>query len=657
MIRGYFFWKLKHSETRTMGSLGKRLILDLRLPWLIHAFNRNTAAPAVGGSVVTTAVSLRHKSDVPTTVYHRNDVSDCVMSRSKGLDVLHDPVFNKGTGHSLVERERLGLRGLLPPRVLSMEEQIERNMLRYESGEHGPGLKADNPESSGVTDDMLRKWQVLQELQDRNETLFYRMLVDNFVQMAPIVYTPTVGHVCKNYHKLYRRPRGMFFSSADKGQMSTMMYNWPSDDVSAIVVTDGSRILGLGDLGANGLGIPVGKLDLYVAGGGFDPRNVLPCVIDVGTNNEELLQDPGYMGMRHPRLMGNEYYELIDEFVAAVANRWPHAVIQFEDFSSNHARILLERYRYSHCMFNDDIQGTAAAAAAGLIGALQVKGKPASALKEEKVVIVGTGSAGVGVATMVIRMMMRHGLTHQEATSRLYILDVDGLVTQKRSDLEDAIEFLAREEDGVVSSGDSLLDVVQKVKPTALLGLTGAGRLFTDEIISLMGEATENPIIMPMSNPTSRLECTHESVRRICGGRAIFSCGSPQPDVEMDGRVYRASQANNMYIFPGIALGAYLSKGNVVSDNMIVAAAESLRDMITAEEIQNGQVYPDLHDIRKVSCHVAGEVIKAAHEEGNVVNHALIRAIEKGDTELTRYIKSNMYWPEYKPLVSPRWEP
>eukprot|EP00889_Picochlorum_renovo_P004863 jgi/Picre1/31893/NNA_007241.t1 len=582
-----------------------------------------------GSSSIFDAVQKAYKSDLPSTAYHATDVSDCVISRSRGLDVLHDPVFNKGTGHSLVERERLGLRGLLPPRVLTMEEQLERNMARYLSGS-GPGLVAEDPETSGVTDDMLRKWTMLTELQDRNETLFYRLLVDNFVEMAPIVYTPTVGHVCKNYHKLYRRPRGMFFCSADKGQMSTMMYNWPSDEVSAIVVTDGSRILGLGDLGANGLGIPVGKLDLYVAAGGFDPRNVLPCVIDVGTNNKELREDTGYMGMKHPRLMGDEYFALMDEFMNAVTTRWPRAVVQFEDFSSDHARVLLERYRDLHCVFNDDIQGTAAAASAGLIGALQVKGRPASAITEEKVVVMGTGSAGA-----------------------LYFR-CDGLVTQSRPDLEDAIRFLAREEDGQVKSGDPLLDVVKKVKPTALLGLTGAGRLFTDDILTLMSNSTERPIIMPMSNPTSRLECTHEAVRRICGERAIFSCGSPQPDVTIGGKTFHASQANNMYIFPGIALGAFLARGNVVSDNMIVAAAESLRDMITAEEVAKGHVYPDLHDIRKISCHVAEEVIKAAHEEGHVINQLLIQALEKGDKELRRYIVSNMYWPEYKPLVSPR---
>ena len=377
-------------------------------------------------------------------MYHPKEVSDCVLSRVRGLNVLHDPVYNKGTGHSLVERERLGLRGLLPPRVLSMEEQIERNMKRYNSG--SSGLVTEDAHLSGVTPEQLRKWLVLQELQDRNETLFYRLLIENFVDMAPVIYTPTVGHVCKYYHRLYRRPRGMWFSTADRGEMATMMYNWPSDDVHAIVVTDGSRILGLGDLGANGLGIPIGKLDLYCAAGGFDPGCVLPVVIDVGTNNEELREDPSYMGMKHPRLKGDEYYEVLDEFVNAAMNRWPNAVLQFEDFSSDKANILLERYRYHHCVFNDDIQGTAATASAGLLGAMLVKGRPPSAIKEERIVVVGAGSAGVGVSTMILKFMESYGLTHEQAASRLYLFDANGLVTSARENMKPEVKHLARKD-------------------------------------------------------------------------------------------------------------------------------------------------------------------------------------------------------------------
>jgi len=582
--------------------------------------------------------------------YHAKDTSDCVLSRSRGLDVLHDPVYNKGTGHCLVERERLGLRGLLPPRVMKMEEQIERNMQRYWS--KPAGLYVEDAGKSGVTDDMLRKWTVLQELQDRNETLFYRLLVDNFVEMAPIVYTPTVGHICKNYHKIYRRPRGMFFTSADRGEMATMMYNWPSDDVHAIVVTDGSRILGLGDLGINGLGISIGKLDLYCAAGGFDPRNVLPCVIDAGTNNKELREDPSYMGMKHPRLSGEDYYALVDEFVSAVMNRWPRAVLQFEDFSSDRASILLNRYRDSHCIFNDDIQGTAAAATAGLLGAMLVKGKRPAGITDEKIVVVGAGSAGVGVSTMILKMMQMYGLTQDEARSRLYLLDVKGLVTNKRSDLSEGIQDLARTDEESID-GDSLLNVVKKAKPTVLLGLSGAGRLFTDEILELMKHSTERPIIMPMSNPTSRLECTHGDVRRICGGAAIFSSGSPQPDVCIDGKTYSACQANNMYIFPGIALGAYLSQGNVVCDSMITAAAESISGLLTAEDLAQGRVYPDLNNIRQISIHVAEAVIMAAYKEGHVSNPNVLNALRKGEKELSRYIKNSMFWPAYKSLVSP----
>jgi len=472
----------------------------------------------------------------------------------------------------------------------------------------------------------------------------------------------------------------MFFSSADKGQMSTMIYNWPSDDVHAIVLTDGSRILGLGDLGANGLGVSIGKMDLYVGAGGFDPRNILPCVLDVGTNNKELREDHSYMGMKHPRITGDDYFDLIDEFVSAATHRWPNVVLQFEDFSSDHARVLLDRYRDFHCVFNDDIQGTAAAATAGIFGAMQVKGKSVKAITEERIVVVGAGSAGVGVSTMLVNLMEKYGLVHSEAVSRLYLLDVNGLITPEREDLEDHIKYLACR-DGrcngtsgcstfsmqnilrvstymnrywIRADGQSLVDVIKKVKPTVLLGLSGAGPLFTDEVIELMSKSCDRPIIMPMSNPTSRMECTHEAVRRICGERAIFACGSPQPEIEIGDKKFVACQANNMYIFPGLALAAHICQGNTVSDNMIEAASRSLVDMITPSELVEGKVYPDLNNIRQISLHVAENVTKAAYDEGHVVNPRLLTAISRGDVELKRYIKSCMFWPQYRSLVSPR---
>ncbi|GAB4815889.1 hypothetical protein N2152v2_002935, partial [Parachlorella kessleri] len=358
-------------------------------------------------------MGCRPYSDEASFEYEPKEGWNISVSRARSIDLLHDPWFNKGTAHPIVERERLGLRGLLPPRVMSMEQQMARIMDQYWHG--SDYIDPSQVESGGVTHEHTRKWEILQHLQDRNETLFYRILVENFVEMAPIIYTPTVGWACMNYHKLYRRPRGMFFSAHDRGEMASIVWNWPQQEVDAIVVTDGSRILGLGDLGANGLGIPIGKLDLYVGAGGFNPGRVLPCVVDVGTNNEALRNDPWYIGIKQPRLRGDAYYEVIDEFVTAVMGRWPKAVLQFEDFNIEHALPLLERYRYHHTVFNDDVQryryhhtvfnddvqGTAAVAVAGIYGAMAVAGKPVGAIADQSFVVLGAGSAGMGVVKMI----------------------------------------------------------------------------------------------------------------------------------------------------------------------------------------------------------------------------------------------------------------
>lgn len=545
-------------------------------------------------------------------------------------------------------------------------------------------LTQEEVEAGGITTDHVLKWQLLQELQviravliytvsiwcckiflatilsfpllqDRNETLFYRLLAENFVEMAPIIYTPTVGYVCKNWHKLYRRPRGMYFSALDKGEMTNMVFNWPSDTVDAIVVTDGSRILGLGDLGANGLGIPIGKLDLYVAAGGFNPQRVLPCIIDVGTDNVALREDPWYIGLNQPRLRGDAYYEVIDEFVTAVMGRWPNAVLQFEDFSTVHAASLLERYRYSHCVFNDDIQGTAATAVAGLIGAMAVKGLPPSALVLQKIVMVGAGSAGLGVTKMIAQGMVRHGLTEEQAQERFYILDAEGLITVHRKNLDINVAPFARR-DAESKDGERLVDVIKRVKPTALIGLSGAGRLFTKDALELMAECNEQPIIMPMSNPTSKMECLHAETQEACQGRAIYACGSPQPDIVYNGKTYIASQANNMYIFPGVALGSFLSWGNIITDRMLMTAAESLPGTISPADKMAGRVYPPLSSVRDISLHIACQVIKAAAADGHVANPALLRALNKNDEDdaaLRRYVHSHMYWPDYTSLVAP----
>jgi malate dehydrogenase (decarboxylating) len=620
------------------------------------AMNRLLSSYVVRGRRIPFEIVRRLKSDVPTFDYLRCDVSDCTSTKLRGMRVLHDPCLNKGTGHSLNERERLGLRGLLPPKISTLEEQMERNLQRFrDPSKSNIKLTVGNkdPSTTGITDDDLRKWQVLSDLQDRNETLFYKLLVDNFPEMSRIVYTPTVGYVCRYYHLIYKRPRGMFFSVEDRGQMSAMMHNW-NEDVSAVVVTDGSRILGLGDLGANGLGISIGKLDLYVAAAGFSPRNVLPVVLDVGTNNEKLLQSRSYMGARHKRVVGDEFYSLVDEFMNAVSTRWPKAVIQFEDFSSDHAQILLDRYRYSGGpIFNDDIQGTACAATAGLLGALKVKGKPASAIVNERIVVCGTGSAGVGVSGMILKMLKRHGLSHSEATKRLFLFDIEGLVTKSRGDTVDKnVLEMAREPDEIARDKADLLSVIKAAEPTVLIGLTGSGGLFSDDVIRAMNDCNERPVFMPMSNPTSRLEATHEDVRRICGEKAIYMSGSPQQDVQIGSKTFVASQANNMYIFPGLAMGAYLAEGGIVSDEMLVAATESLPDMIKEDDSAVGHTYPRLDSIRDVSCHVAAAVIKQAHSENQIANAHCLRAVRKSDAELVKYIKSRMYEPNYdRPLV------
>lgn len=570
--------------------------------------------------------------------------------RKSGVDVLHDPLYNKGTGFPHAERERLGVRGLLPPGTLSMERQAARVLDDYQYGRDF--IDPSHVKDGGVTKDHTRQWKVLQELQDRNETLFYKVLLDNFSEMAPIVYTPTVGWACLNYHKLYRRPRGMFFSANDKNEMSAMIWNWPAQEVDAVVVTDGSRILGLGDLGLNGLGISIGKLDLYCAAAGFHPARVMPCVIDVGTDNEALRNDPMYMGLQHPRLQGDAYFEILDEFVEAVMSRWPKTVLQFEDFQLQYAHTLLQRYKHQHLVFNDDIQGTAATALAGVYGALKVQGTPAHGLTQQRIVVLGAGSAGMGVSTMMAQGMVKHGLDFEDAAKRFWILDKNGLITRKRPDdeLSDVVRpFAAIGEDDI--EGEDLLSVVKRVKPTILIGLSGAGPLFTAEVLTAMGACNERPIIFPMSNPTYRSECTSDDAQKYTGGRAIFASGSPQPDAQYEGRRICSSQANNMYIFPGLAMGAHLGQTGIITDMMMTAAAEALPKLIPQVDLDKGVVYPRLSNIRQISQHVAMDVIKIAAEEGHLSSVKAMRALANSDEALLHWIDAHMYKPKYNSLI------
>ncbi|PPD84236.1 hypothetical protein GOBAR_DD18813 [Gossypium barbadense] len=378
----------------------------------------------------------------------------CIVHK-RGTDILHDPWFNKDTGFPLTERDRLGLRGLLPPRVISFEQQYDRFMESYHSLE-----KNTKGQPDGVV--ALAKWRILNRLHDRNETLYYRVLMDNIKDFAPIIYTPTVGLVCQNYSGLFRRPRGMYFSAKDKGEMMSMIYNWPAQHVDMIVLTDGSRILGLGDLGVQGIGIPIGKLDMYVAAAGINPQHVLPVMLDVGTNNQKLLEDRLYLGLRQPRLEGEEYLEIVDEFMEAVFTRWPKAIVQFEDFQMKWAFETLDRYRKKFCMFNDDIQGTAGVALAGLLGTVRAQGRTLADFPDQKIVVVGAGSAGLGVLSMAVQAVARMTGKNETAAQNFFLLDKDGLITKERKNLDPAAAPFAKDPGQIVGlrEGASLLEVV-----------------------------------------------------------------------------------------------------------------------------------------------------------------------------------------------------
>ncbi|BAT83686.1 hypothetical protein LR48_Vigan03g051500 [Vigna angularis] len=571
----------------------------------------------------------------------------------RGTDILHDPWFNKDTGFPITERDRLGLRGLLPPRVISFEHQYDRFMDSYRSLEKNTRGQSDKFVA-------LSKWRILNRLHDRNEILYYRVLIRNIKEFAPIIYTPTVGLVCENYSGLFRRPRGMYFSVKDKGEMMSMIYNWPADEVDMIVLTDGSRILGLGDLGVQGIGIPIGKLDMYVAAAGINPRKILPVMLDVGTNNEKLLKDPLYLGVRQPRLEGEEYLSIVDEFMEAVHARWPKAIVQFEDFQMKWAFETLKRYRQRFCMFNDDIQGTAGVALAGLLGTIRSQGRPLSDFLKQKIVVVGAGSAGLGVLKMaaqaVSRMSGGSG-TAATANSPFFLIDKNGLVTTERSNLDPAAVPFAknpRDLEGL-TEGASIIEVVKKVKPHVLLGLSGVGGVFDTEVLKAMREsASTKPAIFAMSNPTVNAECTAIEAFSHAGKNIVFASGSPFDDVDLGNEVGHVNQANNMYLFPGIGLGTLLSGARHITDEMLRAAAECLASYMTDEEVQKGILFPSIDCIRNVTAEVGAAVIGAAVAENQAEGHGDIGLRElanmsKEDT--VEYVRGNMWYPEYSPLV------
>ncbi|CAL9772860.1 unnamed protein product [Musa acuminata subsp. burmannicoides] len=578
----------------------------------------------------------------------------------RSLDILHDPWFNKGTAFSMTERDRLDLRGLLPPNVMTPQQQIDRFMVDLKRLELNA---SDGPSDTNA----LAKWRILNRLHDRNETMYYKVLIENIKEYAPIVYTPTVGRVCQNYSGLFRRPRGMYFSAADHGEMMSMVYNWPAEQVDMIVVTDGSRILGLGDLGVQGIGIAIGKLDLYVAAAGINPQRVLPVMIDVGTNNENLLQDPLYLGLQEHRLDGEKYLSVIDEFMEAVFTRWPHVIVQFEDFQSKWAFKLLQRYRSTYRMFNDDVQGTAGVAIAGLLGAVRAQGRPMIDFPKLKIVVAGAGSAGIGVLNAarktMARMLGNNEFAFEGARSQFWVVDAMGLLTEGRMNIDpEALPFvrkLKESERHGLHEGASLAEVVTKVKPDVLLGLSAVGGLFSKEVLeALKDSSSTRPAIFAMSNPTQNAECTPEEAFSTVGDHIVFASGSPFHDVNLgSGKIGHCNQGNNMYLFPGIGLGTLLSGARVISDGMLQAAAQCLASYMKEEEVLNGIIYPSISSIRDITKEVAAAVVREAVAEDLAEGYRDMdpQELQKLTQEETvAYVQKNMWEPHYPTLVYKR---
>jgi malate dehydrogenase (oxaloacetate-decarboxylating)(NADP+) len=536
----------------------------------------------------------------------------------RGLALLRDPLLNKGIAFSEEEREALGLRGFLPAAVMSMQAQVERVLMNLRS------LPSE-----------LEKYVALNSLHDRNEALFFRVVCDHIDEIQPLIYTPTVGLACQRYGLIFQRPRGLFISANDRGHIAEILGNWPYR-ARLIVVTDGERILGLGDLGANGMGIPVGKLSLYTACAGIHPEQCLPVMLDVGTNNEEFLQDPYYIGLRQKRLTGEAYDEFIDEFIAAARATFPGVLIQFEDFANHSAFRLLHKYRDDACVFNDDIQGTAAVALAGLFSALRVKG---GKLSDQTLLFLGAGEAATGIADLVVSAMMAEGTSEAEALRRNWLVDSRGLVVKGRPGLSGHKLRFAHEQAPI----NDFLTAIKTLKPTAIIGVAAVGGAFTPEVLQTMTRLNEQPIVFALSNPTSKSECSAEHAYRHTGGRALFACGSPFDPVELNGRTFVPRQCNNSYIFPGVGLGIVACGLRRVTDEMFLAAAESLAAMVTPADLEQGSLYPPLASIREVSAHIAAAVAEVGYRRD-------LASVPR-PADLLAFVRSRMYQPGYTSYV------
>jgi malate dehydrogenase (oxaloacetate-decarboxylating)(NADP+) len=530
----------------------------------------------------------------------------------RGFDVLRDKTLNRSITFGRRERDRLGLRGLLPHRVSTSEEMVQRVMLNLDR------LPRD-----------IDRYMQLSALQERNERLFYQTVIEHIDRILPLIYTPTVGEACREFSHIAREPKGFFITPDDRGQVRRILANWPRKNIRVIVVTDGQRILGLGDLGANGMGIPVGKLALYTACAGIDPEACLPVTLDVGTNNDALRNDLLYLGYPHKRLEGKLYFDLVEEFVKAVQSRYPDALIQFEDFLTPNAYAILKKYKDRVLCFNDDIQGTAAVALAGVYSSTRITGLQ---FKDLRIMFLGAGSAATGIAELLAAAFVHDGLTLEEARRHLWFVDMHGLVVKGRTDLLEhnlpfAHDFKPME----------FLDAIDAIRPHVLIGATGAPGTFTRTVVERMSAINSRPTIFALSNPTSKAECTAEQAYAWSAGRAIFASGSPFPPVVYEGRTYRPAQGNNAYVFPGIGLGAVACRARRLPDELFLTAANTLADLVRQKDLDEGALYPPLKEIRKISLAIATSVATKAYEM------KLARA--KRPSNIRRSVEALMYQP------------
>ncbi|RBM51636.1 NAD-dependent malic enzyme [Vibrio tarriae] len=545
-------------------------------------------------------------------------MSKKMFIRQAGNTLLNTPLLNKGSAFTLEERKNFNLMGLLPANIETIDEQVSRAYEQF-----------------SLFNSAMEKHIYLRNIQDTNETLYFRLINQHIEEMMPIIYTPTVGEACQKFSQIYRRNRGLFLSFEDQDELEEILNNAPNTHVKVIVITDGERILGLGDQGIGGMGIPIGKLALYTACGGISPEHTLPIVLDVGTNNSALLSDPMYMGWRHPRISGDQYDDFVDDCLNAIRRRWPNALIQFEDFAQANAMPLLMRYQNQFCCFNDDIQGTASVTVGTLLAAAHATGKKLSA---QKVLFAGAGSAGCGIAEAIVAQMVSEGISVLQARSQVFMVDRWGMLEQDMPNLLSFQQPLAqsaslRKQWQIEANREiSLLDVIQHAYPDVLIGVTGVPGLFNQEIIEAMAEGCERPVVMPLSNPTSRVEAKPEDILVWTQGQAIVATGSPFPDVVLAGKRYPIAQCNNSYIFPGVGLGVISANAHRVTNEMLQQASITLASLSPMLN-EGNTLLPPLSEIQNVSRKIALEVAKKAVEQGKASHRTEERLLERIDEE------------------------